>query len=203
MNKTEQVFKSVFGSTWDKLPPVFQKRYRNRPYSNDITTVEGKMDIHYSKMMSCLIPFFRLFRVLVPYKGRNISVKVDFCSQLDSDVVCFRRKFYFPGKPLYEFNSSMHVIKNHDVIERMSFGMSWRMHYFYDGKKVVMQHKAYVWRVFGFNIPMPLGILIGTGHAEEEMIDDNTYKVTMTMSHPLFGILYSYSGRFTFTSLTT
>lgn len=203
MNKREQIFKSVFGSAWEKLPPVFQKRYMNHPYSNDITTVEGEMDISFSKVMSCFVPLFRLFHVLVPYKGKNIQVKVDFRSQIDSAGVCLDRKFYFPGKKPYEFNSCMHVIKNNDVVERMSFGMGWRIHYFYDGKKIVMQHKCYVWRIFGLNIPIPLEIFVGIGHAEEEVIDDNSYRVTMTMSHPLFGTMYSYSGNFNFKRVPT
>ncbi len=87
----EQLFKSVFGSAWDKLPPVFQKRYMNRSFSNDITSVEGKMDINFSKTMSCLIPIFRLLHVLVPYKGKNIPVKVDFRSQINSAAVFLGR----------------------------------------------------------------------------------------------------------------
>jgi hypothetical protein len=203
MNKKEQIFKTVFGSAWDKLPPAFQKRYMNRPYSHDITTVEGKMDIHFPKIMSCLMPFFKLLHVLPPYRGKNIPVKVDFRSQIDSDTVCLERKFYFPGKSPYEFNSRMHVIKENDVVERMSLGMGWRTHYFYDGKKVVMQHKGYVLRVFGLNIPIPLKFFVGVGHAEEEVIDDNSYRVTMTMTHPWFGTMYSYSGNFTFKRLPT
>ena len=199
----EQIFKAVFGSTWDKLPPVFQKRYMNCPYSHDITTVEGEMDIHYSKVMSCLMPFFRLFHVLVPYEGKNIPVKVDFRSQMESDAVCLDRKFYFSRRQPYEFNSSMHVIKDNDVVERMSFGIGWRTHYFYDGKKVVMQHKGYVWKVCGLNIPLPLEMFVGRGYAEEAVIDDNSYRITMTLSHPMFGTLYSYSGNFTFKRLPT
>src|SRR6185312_9556995 len=182
MNKSEQTFKSIFGSAWEKLPPVFQKRYSNRPYSHDITTVEGKMDITLSKAMSCLAPLLRLLHVLVPYKGKNIPVKVDFRSEIDSTAVCLDRKFYFPGKQPYEFNSRMQIIKDNDVIERMSFGVSWKSYYFYDSEKVIMQHKGYVWKIFGLNIPLPLEIFIGKGHAEEEAIDDNSYRVTMAIS---------------------
>lgn len=199
----EQIFKSVFTSTWDKLPPALQKRYGNRPYSNDITTVEGKMDINFSKVMSCFMPFFKLFHVLVPYKGKNIPVIVNFRSQTDSDALYLDRKFYFPGKPPYQFNSSMHILKDSEVVERMSFGLGWRTHFHYDGKKIVMQHKGYVLQIFGLNIPLPLAVFVGIGHAEEEIIDDNSYRITMTMSHPIFGTLYSYSGSFRFTRLET
>jgi hypothetical protein len=201
MNKTTHIFKPVFGSTWKKLPPVFKKRYINRSFSHDITTVEGTMDISFSKMMSCLMPFFKLFHVLVPYPGNNIPVKVDFRSQIDSNAVFLDRTFYFPEKQPYAFNSCMHIIKDNDVIERMSFGMCWKMHCFYEDQKVVMQHKGYLWKIFGLNIPLPLEILIGKGHAEEERVDDNTYRVTMTLSHRFFGILYRYSGHFTFKKL--
>lgn len=201
MNKTEQPFKSIFGIAWETLPPVFQKRYSNRSFSNDICTVEGEMDIRFSKIMACFMPFFRLLHVLVPYSGSHIPVKVDFKSQMDSDAVCLDRKFYFPGRKPYEFNSRMQIIKKNEVVERMAFGMGWRTHYFYDGKKVVMQHKGFVWCLFGWYISLPLEMFVGKGHAEEEMLDDNTYRVTMTMTHPWFGILYHYSGDFSFKRL--
>jgi hypothetical protein len=198
MNKKEEIFKSVFGAAWDQLPLVFQKRYRNRSDSNDVITVEGKMDIDFSKTMSCFMPFFKLFRSLVPYKGKNIPVTVDFCSQLNSDFIFLNRKFHFPDKPIYEFNSRMYIIKDTDIVELMPMGIGWRAHCFYDGKKIVMQHKGYVWRILGFNIPIPLAIFLGAGHAEEEVIDDHSYRISMTISHPLLGTLYRYSGNFTF-----
>ena len=201
MDNKDSAFKPIFGSSWDKLPPVFQKRYINRPFSNNIATVEGEMDISYSNMMACLMPLFRLLHILVPYKGNNIPVKVDFRSEMDSDAICLDRKFYFPGKPPYEFNSRMQIIKDNEVIESMFFGIGWRSHYYYDGNKVIMQHKGYVWKLFGINIPVPLGIFMGKGHAEEEVIDDNTYRVTMSISHALFGVMYRYAGNFSFTRL--
>lgn len=198
MSTEEPVFKSVFASMWETLPPVFKKRYSNRPDSNDLATVEGKMDIHFSKVMTCLLPIFKLFRVLVPFQGKNISVKVDFRSKTNAEAVYLERKFYFSDKKPYEFNSRMQVIKANDVIECMSLGIAWRTHYFYDGKKIIMRHKAYVCRIFGVCIRLPLEMFIGKGHAEEEVIDDYSYKMTMTMTHPLLGIMYTYSGRFTF-----
>ena len=97
----------------------------------------------------------------------------------------------------------MQIMCGNEVIERMAFGMGWRTHYFYDGKKVVMQHKNYVITLLGYNIPIPLEIFVGKGHAEETMIDDNTYRVTMTMTHRFFGTMYSYTGDFSFTRLPT
>jgi hypothetical protein len=62
-----------------------------------------------------------------------------------------------------------------------------------------MQHKGFVLRLFNLNIPLPLTYLFGKIHAEEEMINDFTYRITMTITHPWFGDIYYYAGDFTFT----
>lgn len=203
MQNNEPGFKPVLNTAWENLPPVFLKRYANRPYSDDRATVEGKMDVSYSRLMACIMPIIRIMRILAPYRGKDIPVKVDFRSTVDSNVTYLDRKFYYPGKQPYEFNSRVQPIKDSEVIEYMSFGIGWKMHYFNDGLKIVMQHKGYVLRLFGYNIPLPLGFLIGKGHTEETVINDNSYCVTMSITHKLFGTLYSYTGDFTFTRLIT
>lgn len=201
MQNTDPGFKSVFKTTWETLPPVFRKRYANRPHSNDLASVEGKMEVSFSRLMSCMMPLLKLMHILVPYQGKDIPVKVDFRSTTDSDGTFLDRIFYFPDKPPYVFNSCVQPIKDTEVIERMTFGIGWKMDYFYDGEKVTMQHRGYVWKVFGWNIPLPIEFLVGKGHAEETAIDDNSYRVAMTISHKLFGTLYRYAGDFTFTRL--
>lgn len=201
MHSNDPGFKSVFKTSWDKLPPVFQKRYANRPHSNDLTSVEGKMEVSFSRLMSCMMPILKWMHILAPYQGKDIPVKVDFRSTADTNMTFLDRKFYFPGKQPYEFNSCVQPIKDSEVIEFMSFGIGWKMHYSYDGEKVIMEHRGYVWKFFGYNIPLPLSIFIGEGYAEETVIDENSYRVTMSISHQLFGTLYSYAGDFTFISL--
>lgn len=194
----DPAFKIVFGSEWDKLPPVFQKRYMNRAFSDDVVPVQGEMEIRYSKPMSYFIPLFKIFHILVPYQGKNIPVKVDFRSDKKSAAVCLDRNFYFPGQKPWHFHSCMYALGENDAVERMAFGLGWRTRYFYDGKKVVMQHRGYVLRIFGINIPLPLTFFLGKGYAEEVVIDDNTYQISMTMTHPWWGVLYTYSGNFSF-----
>lgn len=198
MKHQESIFKSIFGTAWNKRPAVFKKRYMNRSFSEDIQTVEGHMDIAFSKGMALLTPVFRLLHILVPYSGKNIPVQVVFRSCPDSDHLYFDRKFYFQTEKPYEFNSCMIPTEDGDVIERMAFGLCWRSHCFYEDQKVVMAHKGYAWRIGRFNIPMPLEIFIGKGCAEETVIDDDSYRITMSLSHPWFGVLYHYSGNFSF-----
>lgn len=199
MNESEPIFKKVFDTSWDNLPSAFKKRYSNRVFSNDIVTVAGKMDIVISKYMRLFTPIVKFLNILVPYEGQNIPVKVDFCSHTNSNLLFLNRIFYFAGNKAYNFNTTMNALGKNDVIESIFFNLGWRTTYYYSDKKVIMQHKGYVLRLFNFNLPLPLSYLFGIIHAEEELIDDNAYRITMIVNHPWFGELYRYAGDFTFT----
>jgi len=192
----EPIFKPVFGQNWEKLPPALQKHYANRPFTNDIVTVEGKLDITFSKPIQFLSPLLKLTGVLVPYQGKDIPVTVHFQSEENSNAFRFNRIFHFPNKPPHHFRSRMIPIKNGEVIEFMRGGVGWRMRYAYEEGKVKLLHKGYALRVFGMIIHLPFEIFLGRGYAEEEATGDNSFRMYMEMRHKLFGRLYSYSGEF-------
>lgn len=196
MNKDQPIFKSVFGEKWEHLPPVMRKHYINRPYSKDVVTVEGKMDIDCSGIMTLLFPFFKLFKLLVPYKGKGIPVTVYFRSHPNSSAFYFDRTFYIPDKKPYHFRSYMLPIRDNIVVEVMRFGIGWRTIYSYDGKKIFLKHHGYVWKIFGFLIPLPLNFILGKVHTEKEATSENSFHMKMEITHPLFG-KYTYGGQFT------
>lgn len=196
MDKTEPLFKSIFGQQWDTLPEALRMRYANRPNSNDIVSAEGKLDIYFSPRMTFLIPIFRMLKIFAPYQGKNIPVKVNFRSDPHSSRLYFERTFYFPGKKPYSFCSYQQPTKDTDVIEFSYFGLGWRMKCSFDGEKILLQHKGFVWKIFGLFIPIPLGFLIGIMYAEEQAISNDSFRMLMTITHPLFGKLFEYGGEF-------
>ncbi len=192
------IFASIFGASWSDLPPVLHKHYANRPFSHDVVTVEGMMEVAVSPLARILSPLLRVAGALVPYEGENIPVTVHFRSEPDSRAFCFDREFRFPGKPPYHFRSRMEPIGGNEVIEYMGLGIGWRAAYTYGGGKVSLTHKGYVWRIFGIRIPLPLELLLGKGSAEEKALDDTTFRMKMDIVHPWFGEVYRYGGEFKF-----
>lgn len=192
----DPIFKSVFGKDWDHLPPVMKKHYANRPYHNDKVTVEGVMKVETSILGRIISPLFRLAGTLVPYEGDNIPATVVFISTSNSDEFQFDRTFYFPGRKPYRFHSRMKPVGGNELVEFMRFGLGWRMAYAWSGEKVVLAHRGYVLRLFGFLLPLPMGIFIGQGYAEETPLDDNSFSMMMEITHPLWGKVYGYSGSF-------
>ncbi len=197
----QPIFQSVFADDWDKLPPVMHKHYANRPFSNDIITAKGKMTIEFGWFIAIILPFLRLFGALVPYKGENIPVTVQFLSEPTTAAFGLKRTFYLPDKKPHIFFSRIFQIKDNEMIEFMPSGIGWRHEFLFKDNKVILQHKGYALRLFGKIIPFPISLFLGKGHAEEEALSDDQFRMRMTITHPLFGKVYEYRGRFTITDM--
>jgi len=193
---SEEIFKPIFGKSWESLPKVLQKHYANRPFCDDIGISQGNLDISFKGIFKIFIPLFRLLKMLAPYEGKNVFTRVKFCSEKNSNALCFDREFYFPGKKPLRFFSRLFPQKNNEVIEVMSCGIGWRCSYSYENNKVILRHRGYNFKLCGFFIPLPITFLMGEGYAEEEAISENEFRMKMAITHFLFGIIYEYSGRF-------
>ena len=198
--KHEPIFKSIFGKDWDSLPPVMQKHYANRGYTDDEVTVEGTMEVTCKWFLR---PLFKLIKTAPPYACTQIPVTVTFNSEEDSDVFCFNREFRYPNrsKPTY-FRSKLKQIKGAFVREQMSFGICWNSFYRWDGTKVMITHRSYSLRLLGMNLPLPVTWLLGRSDAYEIPVSESCFDMCASITHPLFGLVYQYKGRFDIASIT-
>ena len=91
----------------------------------------------------------------------------------------------------------MRRLQGNEIVEQFACGICWRMYYDFDGEKVLLLHKGYALKFFNKIIPFPITPIVGKGYAEEIPIDENSFKMRMTITHPLFGMYYEYNGEFT------
>lgn len=194
--KDDPIFKSIFGDAWDVLPPIIQKHYANRPCTNDITVVEGTLDVMCKPPLIWLAPLMSLLGQIPAHNEKDVPVTVHFLSDRDSLAFHFNRTFHFKNANPYTFRSRMLQIKNNEVIEVMRFGLGWKMLYLWDGHKVILRHRGYALYLFGHFIPVPLTLLMGEGYAEEIPVDDETFDMMTHITHPWWGKMYEYRGRF-------
>ncbi|MDH5796650.1 MAG: DUF4166 domain-containing protein [Anaplasmataceae bacterium] len=193
---TEPIFKSILGDDWYNLPIIFRKHYANKSFSNDITTTSGVMNIEFNWLINLLLPFLKFFGVLVPYKGNNIPVTVNFLSKLNSAAFYLERKFNLSNNKIYIFYSKIIQLKGDIVIEFIKFNIGWKYRFYYSDNKVILEHRGYVIKLFGKIIPLPIELLLGKTYAEENAIDDDNFNMKMSIIHPFFGKIYSYDGVF-------
>jgi predicted DCC family thiol-disulfide oxidoreductase YuxK len=195
------IFMDVFGADWDSLPVIFHKHYANRPYGDDIVTVEGVLEVHCAGPIRLLSPLLALTGGIPPFTARGVPATVRFKSDHESSAFHFNRLFRFPGRKPYVFHSRLIPCGGNEMIEVMPFGLGWRASYAWENGKVVLRHRGYVLHLLGHDIPLPLTPILGRGHAEETAIDDETFDMHMEIIHPWWGSIYGYRGRFTVTSM--
>ncbi|MBI2234465.1 MAG: DUF4166 domain-containing protein [Micavibrio aeruginosavorus] len=196
MNANEPIFKSVFGAAWDDLPPVIKRHYANRPYTDDKVTVEGVLHVTCAGPVKAFAPFFWLMGGIPPHNEKDVPVTVHFESDRNTKAFHFNRIFHFKTRNPYAFRSRMIQIADSDIVEIMRFGIGWRMRYLWQDGKVILQHKGYCLSLFGHLIPLPLTPVMGAGYAEEIPVDDETFDMFVHITHPRWGKVYEYRGRF-------
>jgi len=194
---SQPIFKSIFTDNWEKLPEVMRKHYANRSYSSDIVVVEGKMNIRFNKMIRFIAPVLSSLGVLVPYEGKEIPTTVRFLSNPENNSLVFERTFHFPRKKPFVFRSKMFPVGGNEMIEFTKSNVGWHCAFVYENGKVKLLHRGYVFRLFGWNIPMPFSFFLGESYAEEIPETKNRFSMLMQITHPLWGKIYEYSGTFT------
>ena len=203
---TRPIFAEIFAEQWDRMPPALKAHYANRPFSNDRVTVTGTLTIRMGPLLRLFSPLLKACKMLTPWEGGNVACMVEFHSEPDSKAFIFERRFAFPGRPPHVFRSKMVMQRPHEVIEYMANGIGWRCAYYYDKDKVLLQHRGYVWRLFGIDIPLSAvgELLLGHGGAYEQATGDNRIKMRMALYGGLFQELteFSYEGEFTVVEVT-
>lgn len=194
--KKEPIFKSIFGERWDDLPLVIKRHYSIRPYTQDTMTVKGVLETTCEPPLLYISLLMKWLGQIPARNEKNVPVTVHFESDLNSKSFYFNRIFNFAKSKPYQFQSRMLQIKNNEVIEIMRFGLGWKMRCAWDGEKVILSHKGYALQLFGHLIPLPLTILMGAGYAEEHPVDDDTFDMLTHITHPWWGKIYEYKGRF-------
>ena len=200
-DNSEPIFKSVFGDQWDELPLVMKKHYANHPYSNDRVIVEGTLNVKTKGILKLFKPFYRWIGSIPLIDENAVPVIVTFESSMDSNVFHFNRVFHFSSQNPYEFRSQMMHQHGNNVVEKMRFGFCWRTSFHYQNNKVIMRHKGYALYFFGRLLPLPVTLLFGRGDAQEVVVDDNHFDMKVEITHFIFGVIYSYAGRFKVTKV--
>ncbi len=192
----EQVFKTVLGGEWECLGDIIKRHYFLRANSSDYICVSGEMsEIYHSVIAKAFIPVALVFGAVVPYKGIDIPVDVHYKSEETTSNIYWDRVFKFESGD-FHFKSHMEPVKEKEVIEFVRFGLGIRLSVSADEGALVFKDIGYIWRIFGFDIPIPGRILMGSIYVEERPIDDTYFSMKMVLKHPLFGLLFKYSGKF-------
>lgn len=190
-------FQQVLGNGWNRLGAVIRRHYFLRPYSDDRITVRGVMhEIHHAAVAKLLIPFGLLFGAIVPYRRKDVPIDVHYNCRPDDAFIYWDRVFHIDDRTDFHFRSHMEHVRDNEVIEFVRFGVGMRLIVSAEDGALVFRSAGYIWRILGWRLPIPLGLLFGTAYVEERPVDETRFTMCMVIRHPLAGVLFRYDATF-------
>lgn len=196
MKNDAPIFQSIFDEKWHQLPQVFKNHYLVRAHSHDQVTAQGTITINFSWLFAMFSPIIRCFGTLPPYQAHQIPITVIYSCAPDPEAFCFNRIFYYPKHGAFAFQSKMIPLGKNKIVEITKSHLGWKCAYDFENNQVKLKHLGFVWKCFSWMIPLPVSLLLGKCHAQENAISENTFSMHMRFTHPLFGVTYEYYGTF-------
>ena len=179
----------MLGADWDKLPPALQAHYRGG------TTIEsGHMDIAYPRYMQPVLYVLAMLGALVKRGGRDIATVVH--KQVIGERLYWQRTLRYPDGSVARFNSVWTLTGNGQLIEFVNPVLGLQMAPFVSGAQLHYRGVRFVARLGPLLLPIPEWLALGHTTIVEEAVDDSHFVMDFRLTHPLFGEVFRYAGKF-------
>jgi hypothetical protein len=185
----KSLMQQALGADWDKLPPALQAHYHF-----GTTTDTGHMDIDYPRFMQPAWNILRLFGALVNRQGKAVTTVVE--KRVVGERQIWRRTITYPDGQSVRFDSFWVAAGNGEVIEFVNPVLGLQMAPYVVGEKLHYRGVRFVAKLGPLTIPIPEWLALGHATIVEEALDDSHFAMDFRLTHPLFGQLFRYSGRF-------
>ncbi|MDH5693276.1 MAG: DUF4166 domain-containing protein [Gammaproteobacteria bacterium] len=183
------IIRKALGDQWHALPTVLRAHYQEDDNS-DI----GALDVEYPWFMQYYLNFLRLFGALVNKRGKEIPTTVE--KTLANRVQHWRRTITFPNGKTLIFRSRWVYTGGNELIEYVNPFLGLRMAVKVEDGKLLYSGRSYILKLGSLLIPIPEALVLGHTTIEEVGLDENHFAMDFRLTHPLFGQLFRYAGKF-------
>ncbi len=185
----KSLMQRALGNDWDKLPPALQAHYR---FGETIDT--GHMDIEYPRYMQPYLNVLKLFGALVNRTGQQISTVVE--KSVVDEQQHWRRTIRYPDGKVVYFNSFWVSAKGNQLIEFVNPVFGLKMEVFVDDGCLHYKGVSLVVKLGSILINVPEWLFFGRTSIVEMALDKTHFAMDFRVTHPLFGMVFRYSGKF-------
>ena len=185
----KSLMQQALGADWDKLPPALQAHYRF-----GTTTDTGSMDIEYPRFMQPVWSILRLLGALVDRQGKSVTTIVE--KRVVGERQVWQRTITYPDGQIVRFDSFWVAAGNAEVIEFVNPVLGLQIAPYVVGEKLHYRGVRFIAKLGPVSIPIPEWLVLGHATIIEEALDDTHFAMDFRLTHPLFGQLFRYSGKF-------
>ena len=181
---------------WSKLKPEIQKRFSVKPALGKKIVYLGSMQVRASFFGWLFAKFCRLIgRPLATQAGEDIPVVVSLAQNKQYKGTEWKRDYYFTGYT--ETIVSVKAIDEHGQLEEHTgYGFSMCLDVkVIDGNMHFISSK-YKFRLGRFAMTLPMLITPGNIVVKHEQLENEFFRFTLEVNHPLLGQTFFQTGIF-------
>ncbi|MBI5889121.1 MAG: DUF4166 domain-containing protein [Nitrosomonadales bacterium] len=183
------LMQNALGADWDKLPPALQAHYRLGK-----TIDNGHMDIEYPRFMQPYLSVLHLMGALIDRGGQQVPTVVE--KTVVGERQHWRRTITYPDGNAVFFNSFWVSADGNQMIEYVNPVLGLQMAVHVEDGKLHYQGVRFVVKLGRLLLPIPEWMVLGHTTIVEEAVDETHFAMDFRLTHPLFGQLFRYAGRF-------
>ena len=185
----KSLMQQALGADWYQLPPALQAHYRF-----GTTTDTGRMDIEYPRFMQPFLSVLRVFGALVNRGGQQVPTVVE--KSVVGERQHWRRTITYPDGRVIYFDSFWISAGHGQVIEFVNPVLGLQMAPYVTGGRLHYRGVRFIVKLGPILLPIPEWMVLGHTTIVEEAVDENHFVMDFRLTHPLFGQLFRYSGKF-------
>lgn len=192
---TTPLLKQALGPGWERLAAPVRNHYRIRSCSDDWFCLQGTLTVDFPDLMVPVIRLVRRFGGLIEKRGHELDAGV--CKRaFPGEPGLFWHRIVEDAHGRQEFRSSMVIEPDGTLLEKIGGGFGIRLQVSEHNHDLVYQSRGYVWSRGALRVRIPDWMLLGTATIREHASSARHFELDFRIHHPLFGCVYSYSGRF-------
>lgn len=184
----KSVMQLALGADWEALPPALKAHYQFGP-NVDV----GHLDIEFRWWMTPYLWLLHVFGALVPRSGRQVPTTVE--KEFVEGRQYWRRTMSFPDHKLTRFNSVWNWSGENRLVEFVNPFIGLEMAVRVTGGKLHYAGVRFIVRVGRLSFGVPEWLVLGHTTIVEEDVG-NGFAMDFRLTHPLFGQVFRYSGKF-------
>ncbi|MEY4588285.1 MAG: hypothetical protein RL497_361 [Pseudomonadota bacterium] len=180
---------SALGAQFDQLPPALQAHYKAGP-----TRETGHLDIEYPRWMQPFLTLLHLLGALINRAGPQVPTLVE--RQDDGSRQSWRRTLSFADGKVVYFNSHWVAGAGNRLTEYVNPILGLEMAVHVESGKLYYEGVRFIVKLGAWQLPIAEWLLLGHTTIREEAVDDTHFDMDFRLTHPLFGQIFRYAGRF-------
>ena len=183
------LMQQVLGEQWEQLPPALQAHYTQNT-NKDV----GMLNVEFPRFMQLYLNLLFLFGALINRRGKRIPTIVQ--KWMDGRTQHWKRTTRFDNGKEVIFQSRWEFAGPNELVEYINPFMGLRMAVKVDEGRLYYQGICLVLKLGPFQLPIPENLVLGHTTIEEIAIDETHFVMDFKLRHPIFGLIYRYSGEF-------